>query len=260
MRNYVYLFELDSVRKTDAEIIAGQKALYNEIVVNGNIVVMTYNQMVDSRGFFSLLDNPDYQEQLISLFENGAIRLSQYGDVRTLAQYLITSVNPEKEFIYSALPVKFSQKRLLALIRRSLLYSDLSEIHEYCTGMRTKDELVDLFVEVNPEKKFERSSLIPDSCADPTKDDTVVQEMKNILESLYGLLKTVLKLSTFHDIYIPPRQLDEYKNLKMHDLLRIVVGFHDISIPGWDEAIQVICSLPCYLDEEDNRSIYIRNM
>ena len=32
MREYVYLFELDSVRKTDEEIIAGQKALYNEIV------------------------------------------------------------------------------------------------------------------------------------------------------------------------------------------------------------------------------------
>lgn len=27
MREYVYLFELDSVRKTDEEIIAGQKAL-----------------------------------------------------------------------------------------------------------------------------------------------------------------------------------------------------------------------------------------
>ena len=27
-RKYVYLFELDSVRKTDKEIIAGQKELY----------------------------------------------------------------------------------------------------------------------------------------------------------------------------------------------------------------------------------------
>ena len=38
-RKCVYLFELDSVRKTDKEIIAGQKALYTEIVENGNIVV-----------------------------------------------------------------------------------------------------------------------------------------------------------------------------------------------------------------------------
>ncbi|MBE6747414.1 MAG: hypothetical protein E7558_08215 [Ruminococcaceae bacterium] len=48
MRKYVYLFELDSVRKTDAEIIAGQRALYDEIVKNGNIVVLTYNQLIDS--------------------------------------------------------------------------------------------------------------------------------------------------------------------------------------------------------------------
>ena len=56
MRKYVYLFELDSVRKTNAEIIAGQRALYDEIVKNGNIVVLTYNQLIDSRAFFSLLN------------------------------------------------------------------------------------------------------------------------------------------------------------------------------------------------------------
>ena len=32
MSKYVYLFELDSVRKSDEEIIAGQTALYDEIV------------------------------------------------------------------------------------------------------------------------------------------------------------------------------------------------------------------------------------
>lgn len=46
-RKYVYLFELDSVRKTDEDIIEGQKAIYNEIVQQGNIVVMTYNQLVE---------------------------------------------------------------------------------------------------------------------------------------------------------------------------------------------------------------------
>lgn len=55
LKKYVYLFELDSVRNTNAEIEIGQKSLYNEIVVNGNVVVFTFNQLVDSRGFFSLL-------------------------------------------------------------------------------------------------------------------------------------------------------------------------------------------------------------
>lgn len=51
MNKFVYLFELDSVRKSNAEIIEGQNTLYDEIVMNGNIVVLTYNQLVDSRVF-----------------------------------------------------------------------------------------------------------------------------------------------------------------------------------------------------------------
>lgn len=160
MREYVYLFELDSVRKTDEEIIADQKALYSEIVNNGNIVVLTYNQLVDSRGFFSLLKDSEYQKYFIRLFENGAIRISQYGDIRSLSQYLINSVESEKQFIYSALPVKSSQRRLLSLIKRSLLYSDLSEIFEYSTGTnRSEKELIELFEElVDDETKSPENS------------------------------------------------------------------------------------------------------
>ena len=134
MEKQVYLFELDSVRKTDEEIIAGQNALYDEVVLNGNIVVLTYNQLIDSRGFFSLLTEEGYQEGLIELFKQGRIRISQYGDVRSIAQYLINTIQPDKKFIYSALPVKCSQKHLLALIKRSLIYSDLSEMHSYKIG------------------------------------------------------------------------------------------------------------------------------
>ena len=260
MRNYVYLFELDSVRKTDEEIIAGQKALYDEIVINGNIVVMTYNQLVDSRGFFSLLNNRKYQEQLISLFENGAIRISQYGDIRTLAQYLINSVDSDKQFIYSALPVKYSQKRILALIKRSLVYSDLSEIYEYYTGLRPKKELIDLFIETDENNQVRRSALIPPSTANPVKDESVVEEMKGILENLYHLLSTVLKLSTLHDIYIHPRNPDEYKDFKLHHLLKTASDFDGISDENWRKAIDIIRQLQCYQADNDNRSVYLREL
>ena len=49
IRKNVYLFELDSVRKTDEEIEIAQNALLDEIVLNGNVVVMTYNQLVDMK-------------------------------------------------------------------------------------------------------------------------------------------------------------------------------------------------------------------
>lgn len=70
--------------------------------------------------------HPDYFESFVTLFEQGHIRLAQYENIRTISQYLLESIAPDKHFIYSALPVKSSQRRLLALIRRSLTYSDLS--------------------------------------------------------------------------------------------------------------------------------------
>ena len=166
-KKYVYLFELDSVRKTDEEILEGQKALYNEIVVNGNIVVLTYNQLVDSRGFFSLLADPKYYNNILELFKRGAIRISQFGDIRTVSQYLINSTESDKQFIYSALPLKGSQKRLLALVRRSLMYSDLSEIHAYTSQADNKKkdvELKELFAEVEENGKNVQNTNLHDLC------------------------------------------------------------------------------------------------
>ena len=37
MGKLIYLFELDSVRKTNREIEIGQQTLYEEIVKNGNV-------------------------------------------------------------------------------------------------------------------------------------------------------------------------------------------------------------------------------
>ncbi len=151
MEKRVYLFELDSVRKTDNEIIRGQKALFNEISHNGNVVVLTFNQFVDSRGFFSLLDadkNKDYYDCIIKLFKDKRILISQYGNYHTISQFLIDKCRYDSNFIFSGWPLKSTQKRLLALIRRSLMYSDLSEIREYKEGIKTDAELKELFTEV----------------------------------------------------------------------------------------------------------------
>lgn len=260
MREYVYLFELDSVRKTDEEIVEGQKALYNEIVQNGNIVVLTYNQLVDSRGFFSLLENEEYQKNLIRLFENGAICISQFGDIRSLAQYLIQSLDIDKQFIYSALPVKYSQKRLLALIKRSLVYSDLSEIYEFFQGYTRSDEdLMELFKEVDEEKQVHDSSLFKGK-TDADSKRAALEEMRSILKSIYWLLSTVLKLSTLHDIYIPPKEVAEYKELQMNHILQKVMSLTYDNDPLWNKALQVIQRLNCYEQKNNNRSVYHREI
>ena len=206
MGKYVYLFELDSVRKTDEEILAGQKALYEEIVGNGNRVVLSYNQFVDSRGFFSLLDDPLYYENIVKLFEYGYIKLSRYGDKRSITQYLIDSLAYEKEFIYSGWPLKSTQKRMLALIKRSLTYNDLSEIRNYIDDKNNDDEITDLFIEVTKDG--------------PLKKDVDVEYCKHILQQLYSLLKTVLRLSANHKIYLEPKAVRNNRSLVNMNLLK----------------------------------------
>ena len=243
MRKYVYLFELDSVRNTDKEIEIGQKALYDEIVGNGNIVVLTYNQLVDSRGFFNFLEDQNYYESLVSLFEKGTICISQYGDIRTISQYLLNSFDYNKEFIYSGWPLKSTQKRLLALIKRSLMYSDLSEIKDYISGSKSETELLDLFIEVDGSKCVSETSFDKDEC-------------KAILEKLYWLLKTVLRLSSIHTIYISPKNTIEYEKLKLHNIIRCLNGFQCVNTnKEFSDATKIINQLSCL--DSDNRSNYL---
>lgn len=267
MREFVYLFELDSVRKTDEEIIAGQKALYNEIVNNGNIVVLSYNQVVDSRGFFSLLEDEAYQYNLIKLFENGAIRISQYGDIRSLSQYLINSVASEKEFIYSALPLKSTQRRLLALIKRSLQYSDLSEIYDYYTGTnRSEEDLIELFEELKITK--EQTGKITKNLSDSSlfhetplrSRETIIQEMREILRKLYWLLATVLRLSALNKIYIQPKAIEEYKDLQMYNIIKFAIDFKHENNVLWEDAIKIIEGLSAYNGKNKNRSVYLHEI
>lgn len=134
IRKNVYLFELDSVRKTDEEIEVAQNALLDEIVLNGNVVVMTYNQLVDSRGFFSLLCNEKYEEKLIRLFEMGAIRISRFGDVRTVSQYLLNSVDADlgisfEDTVYGKLMEDYGGHPFLTRQVCSKINNDLNARH-----------------------------------------------------------------------------------------------------------------------------------
>lgn len=265
----VYLFELDSVRKTDKEIEIGQKALAHEIVDNGNTVVLTYNQLVDSRAFFSLLTNnakdnstgaesdnagkkysrSNYQKNLLHLFKNGAIRVSQYEDIRTVSQYIQRTVEDDKKFIYSALPLKYQQKRLTSLVERSLRYSDLTEINRYVNGERSKDDCHLLFAEkINQEEVLSTKTY---------------EEEIQILANLQNFLSTILRISAMSEIYIPPRDPDEYQDLHLSDLLGIVLDFkvNDKSYSQYyAEAVNVINGLNCYRGKNNNRSVYLKEI
>lgn len=248
MSNYVYLFELDSVKRTPEEIVAGQKALYREIAVNGNTVVLTYNQLVDSCGFFEMLKNADYEDtnyyaHLVSLFECGAICISQYGDIRTVAQYLLNSIDSGRAFRYSAIPVKANQPRLIALMRRSLIYSDLSEIKTYSNQAQKAEgrlidpqsDLADLFVEIeNGNEKL------------PALETHKIQK---ILNDLYWIMSMVLRISAMDHAYISPKSPAEYANHRLPNYLDAVTKFQANTIQKdacedwskhWTDAVEIV--------------------
>lgn len=131
MNRLVYLFELDSVRKTPAEIEAGQSALFEEIVRNGNTVVLTFNQLTDSDAFLAPLHQEDSYEHILSLFESGAITVAQFGSTRTASQFVQSAITrclnaQGQTFLFSGLKVSSCEKDLLLCLQNALRYSDPS--------------------------------------------------------------------------------------------------------------------------------------
>ena len=84
MDKLVYLHELDSVHTSREEILRGQQALFEEIVLNGNQVVLTFNQLTDSQAFLAAVRDRDAYPHLLELFHLGAIRVSRFAPPNAL--------------------------------------------------------------------------------------------------------------------------------------------------------------------------------
>ena len=78
MDKLVYLFELDSVRTSPEEIRRGQRALFEETVLNGNQVVLTFNQLTDSQAFLCAIRDPRAYPHMLELFRLGALKISRF--------------------------------------------------------------------------------------------------------------------------------------------------------------------------------------
>ena len=135
MNRLVYLFELDSVRNSETEIEIGQRALYREIVLNGNSVVLSFIQLTDSEVFLILLKEQESYKNVIRLFELGAIKISRFGKCRTASQYIQDSIlkckeNSNNTFLFSGLPVYSTETELLQSIEDALHYNDVECLRE----------------------------------------------------------------------------------------------------------------------------------
>lgn len=114
--------------------------------------------------------------------------------------------------------------------------------------------------ELRKKKKILKQSSLFDEEAVNHSKESVVQEMRNILQKLYWLLSTVLRLSALHDIYISPKAPEEYKKLKMQNIITFVTEFENPQDPLWDKAIHIIKNLSCYQNGNNDRSVYLHKI
>lgn len=254
MNKLVYLFELDSVRNSDDQMELAMKALFREIVVNGNIVVITYNQLIDSRFFLSLLNDEKWSDVIIKLFQSGAIRISQFGNFRTPSQYLINrGLDSNENYIFSGLPIKSSQKSLIALTKRSLMYSDLTELNEYISRVRSDAELKVLFRERNIEKDKDNKISIVETTLD-------FEGMMNTLKDLKAVLKLILEFSSIQNAYNPPKKKENSINVNLDSYLNHVKDIKNTGIAFWDEAIAILKCCLKDVNDTNKRSLIVKEI
>lgn len=140
-KELIYLSALDSVRKTKPEILLGQQKMYDAIVQCGYCVVISFNQLTDSRSFLGPI-NSERSESImdfyIELFNNESLKISRFTPpdgkptVRTAAQYVLNSLEnainasaTSNAYIFSSLPIAKGNVSALNIVYDSLKYCDL---------------------------------------------------------------------------------------------------------------------------------------
>lgn len=131
----VYLFELDSTLRSSDEISRGQAALVEEVVRNGNSVVLSFNQLVDSPGFVSALRHEESYAAIQEWFGVGAIRVSPYAGAATASEYIQRAAakffDESTQFQFSALdllPENEQDRLLVKAMVRAVRYGDMERL------------------------------------------------------------------------------------------------------------------------------------
>lgn len=150
MNRIVYLFELDSVKKINSSktnsifLSDGVRMLFQKIILNGNTVAISLNQLTDSQFFAQAISDDFAYPILCELFRFGSLRVPLYGKLRTASQYIQQGIEkclaPNSDsFIFSNLNVAPNETELLQDILDSLKYSDLSKLQERCKNATEED-------------------------------------------------------------------------------------------------------------------------
>lgn len=258
MNKKVYLFELDSVRNNDACIMIGLKALFDEIINNGNCVVISFNQLTDSRTFLSMLEKEYYFKILMYLFTHGHIKVSCYGEYKTASQYIQNAINNNLTnkvecFIFSALPVKSTHKYLLRIMLNALKNSDLSEFTKYQNEMND-EEVLQLYREIDNKGVVKQTEISPN-------------EARKQLKLLKRFLHLILTISVNEISSNPAIEYDQtYTYFSLTQFLDVVINSLEYVIESdevkktWETTKQILSEINQKLQNTQNRSTWIDNI
>lgn len=143
--NWVYLPELDSVCKSEDEMKYALTIMYAELILKGNVIVLTMNQFVDSHLFHSIIANAEMRRSFESLFQHQRIIISkfkfkgtEYDNVlkyicKKLADAIVDST--ADVFIFSLFDfgntfTVVERKYMLQALLDALLYNDIFTLHQ----------------------------------------------------------------------------------------------------------------------------------
>lgn len=232
MNRLVYLFELDSVNKCDLTEDAGvantpaMKALFNEIINNGNCVAISMNQLTDSQFIKEMLEDEFAYSSLLKLFENGAIKVSLYDHIQSASHYVQNAIekclsDTNDTFIFSNLPIKTSETQLLTEVHNALKFSNLSIIHNM--------------------------------------QNTAPEDEKDRLQLICRFVNVILQVSICNESYILPKQS---KKRTLEDFLMLACDIlQRNAIPGITEKDQIVNYLSklhsTITDGKNNRSNWL---
>lgn len=209
---YVYLYELDSVRKSDQQVIKGQQALFDEIVCNGNCVVLSLNQLTDSRAILSMLRTKQQMNTLLQLFQKGHLKYARFEDCRTPSYYIQKSIEEKRNFIYSSLPMKSNQYYLQKEVLEALKYADLSKFSDLIEKQNKNDHALPVFDEYI-DGHFKSSVLGK-------------EEALETLSYLKRFIEVILKISMYDAYALPITEYTtEYPQVPFATFMEHILSF-----------------------------------
>ncbi len=143
----VYLYELDSVRNSAAEIQDAQNRLFEETIVNRNTVVLSPNQLLDGMGVTGVLCGKDGEKNyraLLQLFQLGLLKVCKFTDpatgktVESLGEYWIQN-KMRKQFVHSGIDLE-QDDEVREKVEKALSSGNLLLVKRWAGGKSGKEK------------------------------------------------------------------------------------------------------------------------